>query len=80
MTADFDEVMRAALGLDQDVDLTAAAYGRTPEWDSIAHLELIMALEDAYGIRIDGADVLDTADYAKLKALLVDRYGVAIGD
>jgi acyl carrier protein len=80
MTAKFDEVMRTALGLDGEFDLSTAAYGRTAEWDSVAHLELIMALEDAYGIRIDGADVLETADYAQLRALLIERYGVTLDD
>ena len=80
MKASYDDVFRTALSLDADVDLSTVAYGRTPEWDSVAHLELIMALEDAYGIRIDGSDVLETADYTQLKGLLTDRYGVTIDD
>ncbi len=78
MTTSFDEVVRTALGLDDGVDLSALSHGQTPEWDSVAHLELIMALEDAYGIRIDGADVLETASYIQLKKLLIERYGVRI--
>lgn len=78
MSADFDEVFRKALGLDDDTDLSTVAYGETAEWDSVGHLELVLALEDAYGISIDGADVLETADYQRLKTLLRERYEVAL--
>lgn len=49
--------------------LTAA---QVPGWDSLSHAELIMALEDALGVRIDPAKAFD---YPDLGALVDDLGG-----
>ena len=76
----FDSTFRSALQLDADTRLEELAYGRAPAWDSVAHLQLIAALEEAFALDIDAADVLDTSSYTRLRALLRDRYGVALRD
>lgn len=74
----FDTVVRDSLQLSQGVRLTDLAYGVTPEWDSVAHLMLIAALEEAFEVRIDPEDVLRTSSYAQLRGLLRERHGIAL--
>ena len=43
--------------------LTAA---QVPGWDSLSHAELIMSVEEAYGVLIDPASAFDYADLGTL--------------
>lgn len=72
-----DEAMRSSLALPDDFDVTTAAYGKTPEWDSVAHMQLVAALEDAFGIMIETDDVIAMSDYAAVLDILRNRYDVA---
>lgn len=74
----FDAVIREALQLGHDVEMDELRYGQSPEWDSVAHLQLVLSLEDAFGIAIRGEDVLEMADYGRLRRLLRESYGVAL--
>ena len=73
-----DEAMRTSLVLPDGFDVTTAAYGKTPEWDSVAHMQLVAALEDAFGIMIETDDVIAMSDYAAVLDILRNRYDVAL--
>ena len=45
-------------------------YQSIPEWDSIGHMGLIAALEEAYDISIDTDDVIDFSSFEKGKEIL----------
>ena len=59
-------------------DLTAELqYQSIRAWDSVGHMALIAALEDAFAIMLDMDDVVDFGSYETgLKTL--EKYGVAI--
>src|SRR6478736_3103987 len=59
-----DDAFRESLGLAAEFDVATAAYGKTDEWDSVAHMQLVAALEDAFGIMIETDDVIAMSDYA----------------
>jgi acyl carrier protein len=67
-----------ALGLSPDTDFTILAYRSVEEWDSIAHMILIAAIEDAFDIMLETQDVLDMSSYEEAKIIL-KRYGVELG-
>ena len=46
------------------------------EWDSVAHMELILELEAAYGVSVSPQDALDMTDVGAIKRVL-SRYGAA---
>jgi acyl carrier protein len=48
------------------------------QWDSVAHLQLVVAIEDEFGIQLDPAEVVDLNSYASAVAIL-DRHGVWVG-
>jgi acyl carrier protein len=62
-TQDVKDVLVDTLGLEQQadrIDATTPLLGSLPELDSMAVLELVLALEQRFGIAIEGEDV--TAD------------------
>jgi acyl carrier protein len=61
-----DSTLRGALHLANDVDLTGIAYGRTVEWDSVGHLELMLALESALSITLGPDDIMEMVDYRSI--------------
>ncbi len=76
---DFAATFRRALGLEDGTDPSGAAYGRTEGWDSVGHMQLMLALEDAYGITIDADDVFAMSDYRAVCDILRDRYQIEVG-
>lgn len=49
------------------------AAGSIPEWDSVAHVGLIMAIEAEFGIALDVTDAVDVESVGDLLVLL-ERY------
>ena len=58
------------LGLADGVDVHSLHYSKTRGWDSIAHMQLIAAIEAEYGISMETADILALSSYEKAKELL----------
>jgi acyl carrier protein len=50
-------------------------YQSIPQWDSVAHMTLIAAIEDEFGIMLDTDDIIDMSSVSKAKAIL-NKYGV----
>jgi acyl carrier protein len=72
-----DDAIRQGLALPESLDITSIAYGHTEEWDSVAHMQMIVAIEGAFGIMIDTDDVIAMSDYHEIRRILHDRYDVA---
>ncbi len=49
------------------------AYRGIPEWNSVAHMALIAAIEDQFDIMIETDDVIDMSSFAKAKTI-VENY------
>ncbi len=57
--------------------LAGLKYQDIPAWDSVGHMSLIAALEDAFDIMMDTDDIIDLSSYEKGKEILAkDDYGV----
>ena len=62
------------IGEDQ---LEGLKYQDIAAWDSVGHMSLIAALEDAFDIMMDTDDIIDFSSYEKGKEILAkDEYGV----
>jgi acyl carrier protein len=74
----FHQVLRTELMLPAGTDLTEIAYGRTETWDSVAHLQLVIALEEAFGISLSAEDVVEISTYPAAVRVLRDHHGIAL--
>ncbi len=43
------------------------------KWDSLRHLDLVIGLEEAYGIQLSTAEVLSLSSFSDAKQLLIER-------
>ena len=57
------------------MDVTKLAYGADERWDSIAHMQLVAAIESAFDIMLDVDDVIALSSYPKAIEI-IGKYGV----
>lgn len=57
-------------------DLQGLEYQSIPVWDSVGHMGLIAALEEAFDIMMDTDDIIDLSSYEKGKEILAGNYGI----
>lgn len=68
----FSEVMSASLD-----NLADLKFKESENWDSVGHMTLIAALEDAFDIFLEVDDMMSITSYDKGKEVL-SKYGVDI--
>ncbi len=69
------QVILAELDLD-DWDLQeATTAGMVPGWDSLSHVRIISAVEDAFGIRFRTSEIVRLRNLGELQALVDKRIG-----
>jgi acyl carrier protein len=61
-------IMAEALRLPVDRISPDAAIGTVPNWDSTAHMRMMIALEDAFGIDLDEGRMVEMTSFARIRA------------
>ena len=56
-----------------DIVVDDLEYASIPQWDSVAHMSLIVGLEDEFDIMIEIDDVIDMSSFKKAKEI-VSKY------
>lgn len=51
-------------------------YQAIPAWDSVGHMGLIAAIEDAFDIMMDTDDIIDLNSFEKGMEILHEKYDV----
>ncbi|MDF1760603.1 MAG: acyl carrier protein [Coxiellaceae bacterium] len=64
-----------SLGIDKDIVTDSLKYNTISEWDSVAHMNLITQLEDAFDLMLDTDDIIDMSSVATAKEILT-KHGV----
>jgi acyl carrier protein len=72
-TDKLDKAFHEGLDLPADTDLMAIRYEGHPHWDSLGHLSLIVALEEAFGIEFDDEEVLALDSYGAVAELVAKK-------
>ncbi len=49
----------------------------TPQWDSLKHMELIVAIENTYSIELTGDEIAEMISYPAIKTI-IQKHGVTI--
>lgn len=62
-------------GIAEDTDFESLKYRGIEQWDSLAHMQLVVAIESAFDIMLETDDVIDMSSFNKAKGILV-KYGV----
>lgn len=57
--------------------LEGLTYQSVELWDSVGHMSLVAAIEDAFDIMMETDDIIDFSSYEKGKEIL-KKYGVEI--
>lgn len=65
-----------SLGLPLSDITNELTYNSVAQWDSVAHMALVAAIEDAFDILIETEDVIDLSSFGKAQEILA-KYGVA---
>lgn len=72
----YNKAFTEAFGIEEK-DLPGLQYQAIPDWDSVGHMNLIAALEDAFDIMMDTDDIIDFSSYEKGKEIM-GKYKVEI--
>lgn len=59
--------------IEESLVVDSLAYSSIPQWDSVAHMSLIVNLEDEFDIMIDTDDVIDMSTFQK-SVEIVEKY------
>lgn len=73
----YNEVFMKVFEVEETALNDTFTFGAAPNWDSFAHMELIAALEDRFGIMFDTDDITHFGSYENGKKIL-GKYGVQI--
>ncbi|MDC1348846.1 acyl carrier protein [Amylibacter sp.] len=60
-------------GISAEIVVDDLEYASIPQWDSVAHMSLIVGLEDEFDIMIETDDVIDMSSFKKAKEI-VNKY------
>lgn len=75
--AKLQQAFVTALGLAEPVVFETLTYRETQAWDSVAHMQLVAAIEAAFDLMLDTDDVIGMSSYGKA-CEIVTRHGVAL--
>ncbi len=75
MSTSIQQVFSESLGIDIEQVNDGLEYNTIKEWDSVAHMTLIAALEETFDIMIETDDIIEMSSVAKAKEILA-KHGV----
>lgn len=67
------DIFSTSLGLKPASITDELRYAENPQWDSVAHMALVAAIEDGFDIMLSAEDVIDMSSFAKAKEI-VQKY------
>lgn len=72
----YDQAFKETFEIDGE-NLDSLEYMGIEQWDSVGHMSLVAALEDAFDIMMETDDIIDFSSYNKGKELL-KKYNIDI--
>ena len=65
-------IMAEVLRLPEDRVGVDAAIGTVPNWDSTAHMRMMIAFEDEFGIELDETRMVEMTSFAKIRSVVAE--------
>ena len=75
MAKPLEDIFSETLGIDKQRVVDGLEYNSIKEWDSVAHMALIAALEESYDIMLETEDVIDMSSVRRAREILA-KYSV----
>ncbi|MFR9776462.1 acyl carrier protein [Micromonospora sp. MS34] len=72
-------VFRDALELPGEFQVDDLEYRGNEKWDSLAHMSLVAAIEDEFGVMLDTDEVIDLSSFDRARQIL-EKHGVVLTD
>jgi len=69
-------VFAEALAIGEDEVTPDLAYRGIPQWDSVAHMALVAAIDGEFDTFLETEDILDLSSFAMALSILRDRHGI----
>ena len=66
----------STFNVDSEVITDELKYREIPQWDSLAHMKLIAALEETFDVMFETEQVLDMSSYAMAREILAKQHGI----
>lgn len=73
----YNQVFVETFGITNVEDLAGYIFKESPNWDSVGHMMLCAAIEDTFGIQLEGEDILNITSYEEGKKVLY-KYGIEL--
>lgn len=68
-----EQLVAQVFGLLPDEINDATGPGTLEDWDSLGHLNLVLEIEQVYGVALSTDDALAISDVASMKRVLAER-------
>lgn len=75
-TEKYDQIFMECFSVEKSALNDEFVYQCIPEWDSVGHMTMIAALEEAFDIMMETDDIIDFSSYTKGMEIL-SKYGIA---
>lgn len=70
MESKLKSIFAESLGISESLVTDTLSYAEIPQWDSVAHMALVAAIEEGFDIMIDTEDVIDMSSFEKAKQIV----------
>ncbi len=64
-------IFSESLNVDASDVVDELRYSEIPQWDSVAHMALIAAIEEGFEIMLDAEDVINMNSFSKAKEIVM---------
>ena len=71
----YNQAFIETFGIANVEDLYGYTFKESPNWDSVGHMMLCAAIEDAFGVQLEGEDILSITSYKGGQKVLF-KYGI----
>ena len=58
-----EEIFRQVLQLGSGQNVTELNQADVPEWDSLAHVSLVLAIENEFDVQVDASDAVELTSF-----------------
>ena len=67
------QIMSNLFGIEEDEITDESSIHSIEKWDSLKHINLIIAIEEEFGISIDEEEMVEMTRFDKIKRILRER-------